>query len=269
MSFLEHRLNNFVYMTSPNISAVHAFTTRFGGVSEGIYSSMNLGQNLGDEPERVRENFRILGSALGFKSGELVFSRQVHKTDVRLVGKSDSREPYVLTPYEADGLITAEKDVPLIIVTADCVPILLHDPVREAIGAVHAGWRGTALDIAGKAVGKMSALLGCAPKNIRAAIGPCISLCCFETGPEVPEAVTEVLGGSASLFIQPNGEKFMVDLKGINRLLLERAGVLSRNIETSDECTACLNNKYWSHRVTKGQRGSQASVIMLKGRTPA
>lgn len=269
MAFVEHRVQNIVYTTSSNISAVHAFTTRFGGVSEGIYSSLNLGQNLGDEPARVQENFRLLGAALGFEPGELVFSRQVHKTDVRLVGKADRHEPYAPTPYEADGLITAEKGVPLIIVTADCVPILLHDPVREAIGAVHAGWRGTVADIIGKAVAEMHSLLGCSPLNIRAVIGPCISLCCFETGPEVPEAVKSALGDDASLFIQPSADKYMVDLKGINKRLLERAGVLPGNIETSDECTSCLSNKYWSHRATKGKRGSQASVIMLKGRAPA
>jgi YfiH family protein len=269
MSFIELESNGLVYMTSSNITAVHAFTTRLGGVSQGIYSSLNLGQNLGDEPDRVRENYKILGSVLDFQPGELVFTRQVHKTEVRLVGRYDRSAPYVPTPYEADGLITDERDVPLIIFTADCVPILLHDPVREAIGAVHAGWRGTVAGIACKAVEEMATRLGCDPKNIRAAIGPCISACCFETGPEVPEAVNNAAGGDASAFIRSKGDKYMVDLKGINRFLLERAGVLPGNIACSEECTSCLSDKYWSHRVTNGQRGSQASVIMLKGRTPA
>lgn len=254
-----------LFMTSSNISAPHAFTTRFGGVSSGIYATLNLGQNLGDDPRSVQRNYEILGSALGFEPARLVFSRQVHGTDVRVVTNEDMLSPFETIPYEADGLITAEKNVPLIIVTADCVPILLFDPVGCAIGAVHAGWRGTVQDIAGKAVRKMARSFGSNPTDIRAAIGPCISMCCFETGDDVKVAASHVLGGETSQFIVPRGEKFMIDLKGINSLLLERAGLKAENIDISPECTSCLCDKYWSHRVTNGLRGSQASVIMMKG----
>ena len=252
-------------MTAPNISAAHAFTTRFGGISRGIYASLNLAVNSDDDPSDVRENYGRLCRAVGIGPDRFVFSRQVHKTEIRLVARGDLRTPFVPVPYEADGLITAEEEVPLIIFTADCIPILLHDPVRRAVGAVHAGWRGTALDITGTAVREMAARLGCSPWNIRAAIGPGISQCCFETGPEVPDAMRETLGGDADAFIRPCGGKYMVDLKGINRQLLTRAGVLDENIEISDECTVCRSDKYWSHRTTRGRRGTQASVIMLKG----
>ena len=142
MPFQEKVYDGLHYMTATNIGTIHAFTTRFGGVSGGVHSSLNLGYKEGDSPENVRRNYAILGRALGFGPKELVFSHQVHKDDVRIAGPEDRRAPYEPIPYEADGLVTAELDLPLIIFTADCTPILLHDPVRGAIGAVHAGWRG-------------------------------------------------------------------------------------------------------------------------------
>lgn len=264
MPYLENKNGDLVYMTASNITSPHAFTTRLGGVSSGNFASLNLGMNVGDEPSNVRQNYKTLGNALGFEPDSLVFSRQVHKTDVRIVSKQDRRPLFEPIPYEADGLLTAETDVPLVIFTADCVPILLYDPVARAVGAVHAGWRGTVADIAGVAIRKMVQHFGCRPEDIRAAIGPCISQCCFETGDDVAADVRLLLGSRATFFIVQHGEKSMVDLKGINAQLLKYAGVT--NIEISHECTSCLNNKYWSHRVTNGRRGSQASVILMKGR---
>ena len=267
MAFLENKKDAVVWMTAENISAPHGFTTRYGGVSEGIFASLNLGEHRGDEPDRVRENYRRICAALDMPPEGLVFSKQIHESTVRYVTAADRHTLFAPVPYAADGLITDQPDVPLIIFTADCVPILLHAPVRGAIGAVHAGWRGTVADITGEGVRQMVSLLDCRPENIRAAIGPCISACCFETGPEVPEAVRAILGADAEQWITPKGEKAMVDLKGINRTLLIRSGVLPEHIETSPECTACSSDKYWSHRVTKGLRGSQATLIMLKGTT--
>lgn len=266
MDFIERESCGVRYLTAPNITAPHAFTTRAGGVSEGIYSSLNLGERLGDEPERVRENYRRLGEALGI--GRLVFTRQVHGDRVRPVTGRDAREPYDPPPEEADGLITCEEGLSLIVFVADCIPILLHDPVRGCVGAVHAGWRGTVADIAGKAVAAMTREYGTTPADIRAAIGPGISRCSFETGAEVPEAVRAVLGGDGDEFIAPsvNAGRFMVDLKGVNRALLIRAGLEPENIAVSDDCTFCLSDKYWSHRKTRGERGSQAAVITLGGK---
>lgn len=146
--------------------------------------------------------------------------------------------------------------------SADCTPILLHDPVRGAVGAVHAGWRGTVMDIVGKAVKKMQSEFGCTPENINAAIGPCISLCCFETGSEVYESVSALLGTDSEHFAFKKADgKYMIDLKGINQFLLNRVGV--RNVSVSDECTKCSSTKYWSHRATNGRRGTQCSCIVL------
>jgi YfiH family protein len=265
MPFIEKVSGGLVYMTAPHITAAHAFTTRHGGVSGGIYDALNLKPGIGDTAENVRRNYALLGSALGFNPDRLVFSSQVHGTTVRLVTQADLHSPFDAVP-EADGLITADPGVPLFVFIADCVPILLHDPVRGAVGAVHAGWRGTVADIAGTAVRQMTDALGCRPADIRAAIGPCISSCCYETGDDVVSAVRRQLGSAAAGFITKPGDKCHVDLKGVNAWLLRRAGLTPDNIMISDECTACQSSKYWSHRVTGGKRGSQAAVIFLKGR---
>ena len=195
----------------------------------------------------------------------LVFSKQVHEDTVRAVTSKDSLGDIMKpVPYEADALITQEKQLPLIIFTADCMPILLHDPSAPCIGACHAGWRGTVMDIAGKTVNAMLSLSNGNPKNIRAAIGPGIGPCCFETGSEVPQAVTALLGDAGIECIsRQDGGKFMVDLPSVNKLLLIRAGVPADNITVTSECTLCNNERYWSHRHTDGRRGSQASLIML------
>lgn len=264
--FKETHKNGLVYMTAPHIKTIHAFTTRLGGVSKGIFESLNLGLHRGDREEDVRENYRRLCMALRL-SETFVFPKQIHGTNILLAGESDRRTPFETVPYEADGLITDTPSLPLIVFNADCLPILFYDPVRGAVGAVHAGWRGTVGDIAGKAVLKLHHSFGCCPENIRAAIGPGIGPCCFETGSEVPEALIAALGSEAGAFIREKGsEKFMVDLPGANRVLLLRAGLLPENLAVLHECTACNHDKYWSHRHTGGERGNQAAVIMLERR---
>jgi YfiH family protein len=165
---------------------------------------------------------------------------------------------------ECDGLVTNTPGLALVVFTADCTPILLHDPVTGAVGAVHAGWRGTALDIAGKAVRTMMDAFGCKPENIRSAIGPNIGFCCFETDAEVPEAMVKTFGSDVEDYIRPAGEKYYVNLKEINRYALRRAGVTQTEI--SPDCTVCSHQRFWSHRVTRGLRGSQGAVILCKER---
>lgn len=266
MPFTEKSHGDLCYMAADNIAAVHAFTTRRGGVSDGVYASLNLGESRGDEPERVLRNYELICGALGAPIDALVYSRQVHQAHVRRVTRRDGHPPFYSGRPEGDALITTEENLPLIIFTADCTPILLHDPVRGAVAAAHAGWRGTVRDIAGETVRSMAGELGCRPGDIQAAIGPCISACCYETGAEVRDAAVSALGYGSADFIVPRGDRFMVNLKEINRLLLIRAGIPAENISVSDECTSCLSEKYWSHRVTGGVRGSQASIIMLKGK---
>ena len=270
MNIIEHNKNGLVYLTADGFEAAggvaHGFSTRLGGVSEGIYATLNLGMNRGDAPDRVRENYRRFCAAVGADREGLVFSSQVHSDVVRTVTSADRGKGLDRkTDYDADGLITDVPGLGLTVFGADCLPILLYDPVRRVVAAVHAGWRGTALGIVERAVEKMTGHYGCRPADILAAIGPGIDRCCFETHEDVPNAMTEALGAAALRFIEvlPTG-KFRVDLKGLNTVRLEHAGVLSGHIAVSDACTVCRSDKYWSHRATHGQRGSQAAVIKLK-----
>lgn len=246
-----------------NIAAPHGFTTRLGGVSQGYLSSLNIGMHRGDEPENVAENYRRLGKTIGFSTEQLVLANQIHTDIVRVVTKKDCLGSLSHRDYpECDALITNTPGIALVVFTADCTPILLHDPVTGAVGAVHAGWRGTALGIAAKAADAMVSAFGCKRENICAAIGPNIGSCCFETDGDVPEAMVAALGDDARPFISARGEKFLVDLKQINALWLRRSGIA--NIDISEHCTACRPDLFWSHRVTKGERGSQGAIILCK-----
>ncbi len=257
------KVGTLEYGKAEGISVPHAFTTRYGGVSEGVFAGLNLAMHRGDSPENVEENFRILGRAVGFDPEKLVLTRQVHGDAIRTVTAADCLGLDHHRYPECDGLITCTPGLTLVVFTADCTPILLHDPVTGAVGAVHAGWRGTAADIAGKAVRRMAEEFGCDPKNIRAAIGPNIGPCCFQTDGDVPEAMGQTFGPAAEEWVRPDGEKYYVNMKTINALALRRAGV--ELIDISGECTMCRNEKYWSHRYTRGLRGSQGAVICCKG----
>ena len=250
------------YLVADGITVSHCFTTRLGGVSSGYLESLNIGMNRGDEPENVAENFRILGRAIGFATEETVLTHQIHTDMVRRVTKADHRGLDHRDYPACDGLVTNDPGTALVIFTADCTPILLYDPITGAVGACHAGWRSTALDIAGKTVRKMVAEFGCEPKNIRAAIGPNLDACCFQTDADVPEAMVATFGGEVKKWIRPAKEKYYVNLKEINAFALRRAGV--EQIEISPECTMCRHDRYWSHRYTKGVRGSQGAIIVCK-----
>ena len=253
------------YITAPNIKVRHAFTTRLGGVSAGIFESLNLAESRGDDKSSVCENYRLICEELGISPKSLVFSRQIHENVVKAVTIKDAHELFSDIAYECDGLVTSDADAALIIFMADCVPVLLHDPARGVIAAVHAGWRGTAKNICGAATEKMSAEFGCDPGDIRAAIGPSISACCYETDKEVPDALFSALGEGAESCVTPRGGKYMVDLKRANRFFLKNAGLTDENIFVSGDCTMCKSDVYWSHRATRGSRGSQAAIITLKG----
>lgn len=251
------------YLAAEEISAVHCFTTRLGGVSQGYLSSMNLGTRRGDDPKNVLENYRILGNALGFQPEKLVLTRQTHTDIVTVVGDREKGAGLFAPDLpECDALITNTPGIGLVVFTADCTPIFLWDPVTGAVGAVHAGWRGTASGIVKKTVEAMGKAYGCKPENIIAAIGPNIGVCCFETDADVPQAMTEALGESVQAYIHPKGKKFYVNLKEINAWLLRQAGV--KQIAIAGACTACEPDKFWSHRRVGNQRGSQGAIIICK-----
>lgn len=251
-----------------NIRAKHGFSTRMGGVSEGIFQSLNLGMNRGDSKELVRENWRRFLRACDILQDSFVCGAQVAGTHVHIATKENLRPAFGSGEMvTADGYVTNQKDVPLVIFTADCIPVLLEDASNGVIGALHCGWRSTVGDIEKEGIEKMCAL-GAKPATIHAAIGPGIDMCCFEVGKEVVEAINVLLDDEnlARKFYKEKGEtpeKYMVDLKGVVAKRLEMLGLKPENIEFVGECTMCHPQKYWSHRFTKGERGSQANIISL------
>ena len=266
MPIITNKIGALEYLIAQGIAVPHCFTTRYGGVSEGYLDSLNIGIHRGDEWENVLKNYKILGAALGFDPQNAVLSHQTHTDIVLRVGKAEQGSGLFGPELpECDGLVTNEPGTALVIFTADCTPILLHDPVTGAVGAAHAGWRGTAAAIAAKTVEAMAREFGSRPADIRAAIGPNIGLCCFETDSDVPDAMVSAFGTEVEKFIRQSGEKYYVNLKEINALILRRAGV--ERIDISTQCTACENRRFWSHRITGGQRGSQGAVIVCDGRT--
>ncbi|MBQ8355763.1 MAG: peptidoglycan editing factor PgeF [Oscillospiraceae bacterium] len=262
MSIITKKQGTLEYLTAEGIPVPHCFTTRYGGVSTGTQASLNLAFGRGDSMENVEKNLRILGNALGFDPEKLVLTRQTHSDIVRVVTEADCNGFCHKDYPECDALVTNTPGVSLLVFTADCTPLLLHDPVTGAVGAAHAGWRGTAQAIGAKTVEAMVKNFGCDVKNIRAAIGPNIAQCHFETDVDVPDAMRAAFGEGVEPFIEKRGEKYHLDLKQINAMILRRAGV--EHIELSDACTYCQCGRFWSHRVTKGERGSQGAVITCK-----
>jgi len=261
--FIENHQGELLYMTSTVIPLKHAFTTRFGGVSTGHLSTLNLLSDKGDDPANVRENYRRVAALFGAGEDDCAVTKQVHGNVVRIVTEADRHRCLTPVPYEADGIVTATKGLPIFCFTADCVPVLLCDAEHGVVGAVHCGWRSSVGDILCNALTQMQSL-GAKPENIRAAIGPAIGKCCFETDDDVPEAVTAWLGGDTEGLFQKRADgKTLVDLRAANARRLIQLGVPAGQIDISEECTVCSHDKYWSHRYTKGQRGGQAAVISL------
>ena len=258
---------SFYKCTHPDwAGAAHGFSTRLGGVSSAPWDSLNLGANRGDDPAHVRENFVRFCAAVGSDPNALVKNHQVHSALVRPVTEADiMSDPAAPGMAEADGLVTDRPGVCLTIFSADCIPLLLYDPVRKVAAAAHAGWRGTAAGIAGETVRVMVQDYDCQPGHILAAIGPGIGLCCFETHRDVPDGLLAGTIPDAGQFIRPisHTEKYHVDLKGANAHLLRVAGLTPDHIAICNECTACRGDLFWSHRRLGGERGSMAAMIQL------
>ncbi len=258
------------YLTYNSLSELpfirHGFSTRLGGVSKGIFSSMNLAFNRGDSKENVTENYKLFCKSAGFEYESLTASAQDHHTYVRKVTSKD-RGVGIYKPRDmqsVDALITNEKGVTLVTYYADCTPLFFVDTKNKAIALAHAGWRGTAGRIGEKVVEKMHQCFGTDPCDIVSAIGPAISKCCYEVDLPCAENFLNLndLDTSAFVFPKDNG-KFMLDLLEANRQILVKAGVNPKNIIISDLCTCCNSDLLWSHRATKGERGTMCAMMCL------
>ncbi len=242
----------------------HAFSTRLGGVSGGEFTSMNTAFNRGDNPGSVTENYKRFCRSAGFDFETLVASAQDHHTYVRAVTSAD-KGIGICKPRDmesVDALITNENGVTLVTYYADCTPLFFADSKTHAVGLAHGGWRGTVGEIGKKVIQKMTELYGTDPKDIYAAVGPAISVCCYEVDEPCAARFLALEGLDSSKFVFPKGGgKFMVDLLETNRQILVSAGVPEENISVSDVCTCCNSDLLWSHRATKGRRGTMSAFM--------
>jgi len=239
----------------------HAFTTRPGGTSRPPYDSLNLSAKSGDAESSVKKNRQVLSDALSI-GRDLFFLNQVHGDNVVVAEDAGSQQE----GHSADAVITGKPGIPLVILTADCLSILLFAPDNKSIGAVHAGWRGTALNIAGKTVNRMASSFNINPAYVYAAMGPAIGPCCYEVDSVVYEQFRQKpsLWDKGSLKADRGGERrWMLDLAAINRAQLVEAGVKPEHISHTPYCTFCNENLFYSYRRDGSLSGRQGSIIMM------
>ena len=254
----------------------HAFSTRLGGVSEGIYESMNFKEDGEDAGENIRENYRRIAAALGCDVRKMVRSQLCHGVRVHEVVPEDFGVGALAksTLLNYDGLITNIPGVTLVAIFADCVPLYLVDPVHKAIGLAHSGWRGTVDRIALHMIEKMHQVYKTRREDLRVAIGPCICGTCYEVGGELKEAFSKDFSGEIEsrtgiLFedickASAVRDKYQMDLRLANLMTFLAAGVPRDQIEVSDICTCCNPDLVFSHRFTKGRRGASAAFLGIK-----
>ncbi|WP_455509407.1 peptidoglycan editing factor PgeF [Butyricimonas paravirosa] len=246
---------------------IHFVSGRKGGVSVGGQAALNLGFMDEDRDERVLTNRMLLAGAVGCGVDDFIMGEQKHTTHVEVVtrvqrGRGGRAKATRLS--STDALITRETGVCLMVLAADCVPVLMYDPRVRVIAAVHAGWRGTVGRITAKTVERMREEFGCAPRDVIVGIGPSIGPCCFEVGEEVVEAAREGLGDLTGL-IEPGKQagKYLLNLWEANRRQLRRVGVEDIRIEVAGICTVCHHDRFFSYRGDRGNTGRFGAGIML------
>ncbi|MFQ3535127.1 MAG: peptidoglycan editing factor PgeF [Aggregatilineales bacterium] len=238
----------------------HAIFTRLGGSSQAPFATLNVGSTVGDDPAHVRANLSKIYETLSMDGRCACTVWQVHSADCIVVERPHPTQSWLA---QADGMVTNRPNLPLIMRFADCVPILLYDPKRRAIGIGHAGWRGTVGGMAQSLLHMMKAAYGTQPADVQAAIGPSISAARYQVGQEVVQAVASALGGADGLIHRDEHGHSYFDLWEANRRALEHAGV--RQIEMSGLCTATHTHEFYSHRAENGKTGRFAAVFMLRG----
>lgn len=247
----------------------HGFSTRLGGVSTGCYESMNLSFTRGDDTDAVKENFRLIGAAMGVPGEDMVFTAQTHTTNVKVATGSD-RGMGLMRPLEyqdVDGLVTNVPGLCLTTFYADCVPLFFVDPVKKAIGLSHSGWRGTVGKIGQKTIELLQEQYGSRPEDILAAVGPSICQDCYEVSEDVIEKFCEKFAKESHdmLFYKKDNGKYQLDLWKANELIFLESGILPERIAVSNLCTCCNSNLLFSHRRNGDQRGSLAAFLEIDG----
>ena len=240
----------------------HAMLTRLGGASQAPFATLNLGHTVGDNLAVVEENHRRAFAALGLSRQQVVSPYQVHGVHVRLVGQAHTSTVQPAT----DGLLTTTPGVALLLRFADCVPLLLFDPIHRAVGLIHAGWKGSAAGIVPAAVEAFVRHVGGRPGDLWAGIGPAIGPCCYRVGPDMAEAIVRACPEGAKVIQQRDDARqnvgLYLDLPGAVRAQLTAAGV--GRVEMSNICTACHTEEWFSHRAEHGRTGRFGALVMLE-----
>ena len=255
----------------------HLFTTRMGGGSTGMFSTLNLSSNRGDDKEKVLENYRRVAAELGCKMDDFCFSDQTHTTNLRIITEED-RGKGITKPQDykdVDGIITNVPGIALGTFYADCVPLYFLDPVKKVIALSHSGWKGTVNRIGEATVKKMQESFSCDPKDILCGIGPSICVSCYEISKDVADEfirafsiknvpVWDTQGQDFENILWKKGEKYQLNLWSCNARILLDSGILPEHISVTNVCTCCNPNIFFSHRFTNGKRGNCGAFMMLK-----
>lgn len=250
----------------------HCYTTRKGGVSNGVFESLNMGPHRGDLQENVEKNYQHIARLLDIEATSYVLSDQVHGTVIRQVSRQDCGSVYEQPGHikGVDGLITNETHVALTTFYADCIPLYFYDPMNKAIGMAHAGWRGTVAKIGMKCIIAMQEAYGTKAEDILVGIGPGIGACCYEVSEDVKKEFELSFNDDiiAKIVSTPyrddrNVIKYKIDLVQANLWSLISFGVKPASIEVSNLCTKCCSDLFFSHRVMGKDRGSQVGVLAM------
>lgn len=272
MQVEQNRAGEVEYLTFPLLSRTglvrHLFSTRLGGVSKGIYSTMNLSYTRGDQKEAVDENFRRIADVLGCDVGDIVCSDQTHTVNLRVASKKDGGKG-ILTRRDyadIDGLLTDEPGLVLATFYADCVPLYFVDTRRKAIALAHSGWRGTVARMGRCVTEKMKDIYGSNPTDIVAVVGPSICRSCYEVSEDVAEAFAQEFhreGQADEILLSKGGGKYQLDLWRANEIILTEAGIPKEQIQVTDLCTCHNSNYLFSHRASQGKRGNLGAFLGL------
>lgn len=244
----------------------HCFTTRYGGVSEGMFSKLNLSFTRGDVKESVEENYRRIAEAMGVPYEKIVCSDQTHTTNVRVVTEADAGTG-IIRPKDytdVDGLITNVPEITLATFYADCVPLYFVDPVHHAIGLSHSGWRGTVARMGKCTLEAMRREYGTKAADVYCVIGPSICQDCYEVSEDVAVQFEEAFSGHESeILLNKGNEKYQLDLWKANEIVLLEAGVKPEHLAVTDVCTCCNPELLFSHRASHGKRGNLGAFLCL------
>ncbi len=260
-------LKGIEFLTAPGIEmtglVVHAFLTRLGGVSPGVFSSLNFSEKGGDSKENVGKNCEILAETFNIDPTRLFTVNQVHGDRVLVIKENPGRF-FQANKSDYDAIITNRRGIVVGVLTADCLPIMILDPRKKVVGIVHAGWRGTSLKIVLKTVMEIAGTFESLPQDLLVGLGPAIGDCCYEVDRSVKSHFDTYQAGVRHFMNSGKKQKWLLNLGLLNREQLLEAGILKKNIYFVDICTSCNDNLFFSHRRDAGNTGRQLSFIGLK-----